>query len=219
MSLIQLPPPAEAGLYHVLYIDSPWPERGGGKIRRGANRHYDLLTVRKIIEMFRVFGTWGAPDCHLYAWATNNYLPAAFECVKAAGFRYVTLVTWIKEGRKGLGQYYRGRTEHCLFAVRGHLPYRIRPDGKRAQGETVFYEPCDDAIELPEPADLPEAFEAPRPRVDGKAKHSKKPAQMREYVELVSGTDANLEIFARDAAPGWECWGDEAPAQGDAVHA
>jgi N6-adenosine-specific RNA methylase IME4 len=202
--------PARAGLYHVLYIDSPWPEQGGGKVKRGADRHFGLMKVRDIVAMHRTFGEWAAPDAHLYAWATNNYLPAAFETISAAGFRFVTAVTWVKD-TMGIGQYYRGRTEHCLFAVRGRMPYRVRVDGKRAQGETVLYAPALDDQELLEPADLPSAFESPRPRVGGKVKHSKKPEQMRQFIELVSGTHANLEIFARDAASGWDSWGLEAP--------
>jgi len=27
-------------------LDPPWPERGGGKIKRGADRHYDVITKR-----------------------------------------------------------------------------------------------------------------------------------------------------------------------------
>lgn len=70
--------------------------------------------------------------CHLYLWATNNYLPAAFECIKAWGFEYITTITWMKD-KVGLGQYYRGITEHCLFATtKKRLPYKIDGD-KRGQ--------------------------------------------------------------------------------------
>ena len=130
--------PNQCGRYATLYADPPWPERGGGKIKRGADRHYALMSVADISAM--PFGEWAAWNAHLYLWVTNNYLPAGLECVKAWGFRYVTMVTWVKD-RAGLGQYYRGRTEHCLFAVRGRLPYKTHNDGKRAQGETVIYEP------------------------------------------------------------------------------
>ncbi len=165
------------------------------------------MTVPEIVALFATFGTWAAADAHLYTWATNNYLPAAFECIRAAGFRFVTAVTWVKD-KAGLGQYYRGKTEHCLFAVRGRLPYRIKADGKRAQGETVIYEPEPAAAELPEPADLPSAFEAPRQQ------HSVKPAQMRRFVECVS-PGPYLEMFARRPAEGWDVWGNEI-AQGRA---
>lgn len=209
--------PPQAGHYQVLYVDNPWPENGGGKIKRGADKHYHTMKLREIVALNAQFGTWAADDAHMYTWATNNYLPAAFDCIKAAGFRYVTCCTWVKD-RPGLGQYFRGKTEHCLFAVRGRMVYRIAPSGKRAQGETVFYsplfdhctnEPIDDDDPVP-PADLPEAFEAPHPKADGKIIHSRKPAKMRAYIELISGPVPRLECFARIVAPGWDAWGREA---------
>ena len=184
--------PKQWGRYATLYADPPWPERGGGKIKRGADRHYALMSVKDIAAL--PFGAWAAHDAHLYLWVTNNYLEAGLECVKAWGFRYVTTITWVK-GRSGLGQYYRGRTEHCLFAVRGHIPYRhVRETEKRAQGQTVIYE---------QPA-MPAAFEADRQA------HSVKPQQMREFIERVSW-GPYLDLFARRAAPGWDVWGNEAP--------
>ena len=185
--------PAQAGSYRTLYADPPWPERGGGKIKRGADRHYALMPVAEILAM--PFGEWAAPDAHLYLWVTNNYLPAGIECVKAWGFRYITAVTWVKD-RQGLGQYYRGMTEHCLFAVRGSLGYQVREDGKRVQGTTGIYEP----------ENLPSAIEAPRQQ------HSVKPERMRGYIERVS-PGPRLELFARRASPGWDTWGNQAPKE------
>lgn len=59
---MQLPFPDD--LFNTIYADSPWPEYGGGKIRRGANRHYQLLSVEEIktLEVKRVAGT----NCHFY---------------------------------------------------------------------------------------------------------------------------------------------------------
>src|SRR3990167_8930292 len=109
----RVPLPPRPGEYRVLYADPPWPERGGGKIKRGADRHYGLMTVDEILAL--PFGEWAAPDAHIYCWTTNNYLVAGLAAIKAWGFRYVTCVTWVKN-KAGLGQYYRGRTEQCLFA-------------------------------------------------------------------------------------------------------
>lgn len=165
--------------YRTLYIDPPWPERGGGKIRRGANRHYDLMTVREI-KALPVASLADPEGCHLYLWTTNNYLPSALECLTAWGFEYVTCITWLKD-RMGLGQYFRGLTEHCLFATKKRrLPYRLTGDGKRCQGVTGFQEK--------------------------KTVHSAKPARMREMIERVSYAP-RLELFAREEFPGLDCWG------------
>jgi N6-adenosine-specific RNA methylase IME4 len=203
----RVPTPPRAGQYAVLYPDFPWPENGGGKIKRGADKHYPTMKMADIFDLARAAGEWAAPNAHLYAWATNNYLPQAFEVVACMGFRYVTLSTWVKD-RPGLGQYFRGLTEHCIFAVRGRLPYLTRADGKRAQGLTGFYEPeIDDEF----PLHLPEAFEAPVPKANGKRIHSRKPQKMREYIEQISGDVPRLEMFARIATPGFDLWGNEAP--------
>lgn len=165
--------------YHTIYADPPWMERGGGKVKRGADRHYPLLTTDEI-KSFPVRSLADPAGCHLYLWATNNHLPDALEVMGAWGFRYVTMVTWMKD-RVGLGQYYRGLTEHCLFGVMGKLPYKVR-DGKRIQGVTGFYAP--------------------------KGEHSAKPDGMRKMIVKVSYAP-RIELFARKCAFGWDCWGDE----------
>lgn len=193
--------PPKAGAYGTVYVDSPWPEQGGGKIKRGADRHYKLMKLEDIYEL--PIGSWAAPDAHLYSWVTNNYLEAGLLAIRAWGFRYVTTVSWFKD-RIGLGQYYRGRTEHCLFAVRGRLPYRTKSDGKRAQGETGFeaLEFSDSEIPgTPEP-DL-SSFKATR------VEHSRKPEEMRTMIARVS-PGPYLEVFARRPVVGWDTWGNEA---------
>lgn len=176
-----LDPPGLAGSYRTIYADPPWLERGGGRIKRGADRHYSLMSTREICAV--PVDSWAAPDAHLYLWVTNNFLHDGLRVMADWQFRYVTLITWMKD-RVGLGQYFRGITEHCLFGVRGHLPYRLTDDGRRLQGLTGF-------------------FEAPRSR------HSGKPAQMRRMIERVSASP-RLELFAREAAIGWTSWGNEA---------
>lgn len=164
--------------YLTIYADPPWSEQGGGKIKRGADRHYPLMKTRDIIAL-PVSGV-AAPNAHLYLWATNNFLPDAFEVMEAWGFTYKTTITWAKD-RFGLGQYFRGQTEHCLFGVRGMLPYKVIDD-KRAQGRTLL-----------------------TARVRG---HSAKPHEMRSMIERVS-YGPRLELFARERSRGWDVWGNQ----------
>jgi N6-adenosine-specific RNA methylase IME4 len=70
----------------------------------------------------------------------------------------------------GLGQYFRGIDEICLFGVKGKLPYKII-DGKRQQGKTVIIAP--------------------------RQKHSQKPIKMYEMIEKVS-YEPYLELFSRN---------------------
>lgn len=83
----------------------------------------------------------------------------------------------------GLGQYYRGLTEHCLFCrTKKILPYKIDENGKRCQGVSGF--------------------------MAAKEEHSKKPEIMRQMIEKVS-YEPRIELFARDYHDGWDVWGNE----------
>ncbi len=164
--------------YTTIYADPPWPEYGGGQIKRGADRHYPLMSIKEIKAM--PIQDITKDNAHLYLWVTNNYLPAGLEVMQAWGFRYVTTITWAKD-RIGLGQYFRGMTEHCLFGVKGKLPYK-KLDGKRQQGRTLLV--------------------APRER------HSQKPVEMYDMIERVS-YGPYMELFARNKRAGWDSWGNE----------
>lgn len=166
--------------YKTIYADPPWMEVGGGKIRRGADKHYPLMKTNEIASL--PIGNLAHEDgCHLYLWTTNNFLPDALSVIRAWGFEYITTITWMKE-KMGLGQYYRGLTEHCLFATtKQRLPYKLL-DGKRQQGVTGFVEP--------------------------KGAHSEKPQKMRNMIEVVSYAPM-IELFARQEFNGWDSWGNE----------
>jgi N6-adenosine-specific RNA methylase IME4 len=166
--------------FRTIYADPPWLERGGGRIRRGADRHYPLMTTNEILAL--PIADLAAENAHCFVWATNNHLPDGFRVLDAWGFSFCTMITWVKDGRLGLGQYFRGLTEHCLFGVRGRLPYRM--DGnRRLQGVTAIIA---------------------RP-----TRHSAKPEEMRRMIEAVS-YPPYLELFARRPEAAWTYWGNEA---------
>ena len=155
-------------------------ERGGGKIKRGADRHYPLLLKHEIIEEMLTSGVW-APNrngCHLYLWITNNHVRDGEFVMEALGFRQITMLTWGKD-RIGLGQYWRGQTEHVLFGVMGKLPALNKTESTLI-GKGVI------------------------PR----KKHSEKPEDFYKTVELVS-PGPSLEMFARKQRKGWTVWGNE----------
>lgn len=117
----------------------------------------------------------------MYLWTTNNFLEDALKTIHAWGFEYVTAITWMKD-RMGLGQYFRGLTEHCLFAsTSNRLPYKV-VSGQRRQGVTGFCAP--------------------------KSIHSRKPEEMRKMIERVSFAP-RIELFAREKHEGWDCWGND----------
>ena len=44
--------------------------------------------------------------------------------------------------------------------------------------------------------------------------HSRKPDEVRDRIVELLGDLPRIELFAREAAPGWDCWGKEAPING-----
>ena len=167
--------------YKTILLDPPWNEQGGGKIKRGADKHYSLMKTKDIIILLKKeIEPKINNDAHLYLWVTNNFLKDGIEVMEALGFRYITTITWMKD-RIGLGQYFRGLTEHCLFGVRGKVPYKIM-NGKRQQGKTGF--------------------------IEKKREHSQKPDTMYQMIEKVS-YPPRFEVFARQKREGWDCWGNE----------
>ncbi len=66
-------------------------------------------------------------DAHLYLWTTNAFMDEAHDVAWMWGFDTKTILTYGKvqpDGRPSMktGYYFRGATEHVLFAVRGSLP-------------------------------------------------------------------------------------------------
>lgn len=176
--------------YQTILADPPWAERGAGKIKRGADRHYSILSTDDIIKL--PVRDIAYNNCHLYLWVTNNFLPDGLKVMNAWGFRYVTKIDWGKvknpsqfglfdfdfepeEAQRGLGQYFRGSSESCLFGVKGKLPYK-------GQGNTLI--------------------------LAERTKHSKKPKEIYEMIERVS-YPSYLELFARNKREGWDVWGNE----------
>ena len=166
-------------MYKTILIDPPWQHAAGGS--RGADKKYPLMKMEEILAL--PIQKLAHPDgAHLYLWTINNSMQDAFKCLEAWEFDYVTMITWMKSGKPGIGQYFRGITEHCLFATtKKKLPYKII-DSRRQQGVTGF--------------------------MAERREHSAKPEQMRMMIERVS-YPPYVELFARRLVNGWTVCGNE----------
>lgn len=63
--------------YKTIYLDPPWYEKGGGKIKRGADRHYQLMKTEDILKL-PIKKLADDNGCHLYLWVTNNFFTRRF---------------------------------------------------------------------------------------------------------------------------------------------
>jgi N6-adenosine-specific RNA methylase IME4 len=120
--------------FATIVIDPPWDwsDEGDQDQFGRARPDYGTMTIEQLERL--PVATLADDDCHLYLWITNRSLPKGFRLLEAWGFRYVTALTWVKPSF-GMGNYFRGQTEHVLFAVRGSQPL------KRRDASTVLHAP------------------------------------------------------------------------------
>ena len=147
---------AEVGArFATIVIDPPWDWGDEGDQDQLGRARPDYATMTKDQLLDLPLPDLADDDCHLYMWITNRSLPKGFELMKRWGFRYVTAITWAKPSF-GMGNYFRGQTEHVLFGVKGSQPLKRK--------------------------DVGTLFNAPR----GPNGHSSKPAEFYDLVESCS---------------------------------
>lgn len=137
--------------YRTIVIDPPWAydtkSPMAGSVDAAAERQYDVMSLDAIAAL--PIRSMADKSAHLYLWTTNPFLFESRWLAECWGFRYVTMLTWHKLGAPGMGYYFRGDTEHALFAVRGDAP--IAPDirvsnhfaaakGRHSEKPDRFYE-------------------------------------------------------------------------------
>ncbi len=127
--------------YRTIVADPPWDYSGGGPkaYQIGGNydgtisplcgpsssQRYGAMSMEELLLLRPPAST----DAHLYLWTTNAFIVEAHDVARAWGFKVKTICTWVKthqDDRERVsmktGYYFRGATEHFLFAVRGSLP-------------------------------------------------------------------------------------------------
>jgi N6-adenosine-specific RNA methylase IME4 len=119
---------AVTGVFSTIVIDPPWDWGDEGDVNQlgRAKPDYATLSFEELKKL--PVGKLSDDDCHLYLWITNRSLPKGFELIEKWGFRYVTCITWCKPSF-GMGNYFRGSTEHILFAVKGSLSLKRKNAG------------------------------------------------------------------------------------------
>lgn len=107
--------------YQTIMADPPWDiQQKGGIHSRGAQRHYNLMTLNEI-KSLPVADLANPESSHCWLWVTNATLRYGFDVMEAWGFTPRSTLTWIKP-RFTLGNYLRNATEHLLFGTRGKAP-------------------------------------------------------------------------------------------------
>lgn len=135
--------------YSTIVADPPWrydsdTERDGivrsavitrsvkrdGSLARGVrDGSYGRMGADEVAAM--PVGDLVGKDAHLYLWVTNAFMVEGHDICRAWGFQPKTVLTWVKTHADNparvsmkTGYYFRGATEHVVFAVRGSLALR-----------------------------------------------------------------------------------------------
>lgn len=172
-----------ARYYRCIVADPPWKtESGGGRIKRGADRHYKLCPTAEILSIMVSAPVWrpASTGCHLWLWSTSAAMKEAQWLLDALGFTYVLTAVWVKEGPFGLGKYMRHGEEYLLLG---------------RMGKTMV--PAEDSRPYA-------VVSAPR------RGHSVKPDEAYDGIAMAS-PGPRLEMFARRQRLGWDCWGEQLP--------
>lgn len=172
--------------YDVIYADPPWRfnvwsrETGLG---RSADKHYPTMQKQDIEEL--PVNNIAKDNSVLFMWATFPCLEQALELIKKWGYTYKTCAfTWIKKNKKSgsdfIGMGYYTRANAEVCLLASKGKSLKRVNRSVRQ---VIQSPIEE--------------------------HSKKPAEIRTRIEELFGDVARIELFARQHAEGWDCWGNE----------
>jgi len=185
--------------YRCISADPPWNEAGGGKCKRGADRHYPLMKKpEQIRDAMLGCESWRpAEDSHLYLWVTNNFLPVGLWLMAELGYTYKTNLCWAKMEKHGQTEPYGTQDGKPLYKMQNHGLGQYF----WSQHELLLFGTRGKAM-MPPTAGRPRTL-IPAPRTK---QHSEKPPEAYAAMEFVS-PGPRLEMFARDPRPGWDVWG------------
>ena len=170
--------------YNVIYADPPWSykvwsKKGAG---RSAESHYPTMSIEaiKALPVSRI----AAGDCALFLWITFPMLRGGWAVMDAWGFTFKTVAfVWVKQCRKSdnifTGMGYWTRANAEICLL------ATRGHPKRA------------------------ARDVKQVILSHVEEHSKKPDEARHRIEALMGDVPRIELFARQATPGWDVWGNE----------
>ncbi len=183
--------------FGAIYADPPWAFRtfSGATMtpHRSAEDHYPTMSLDDMMAL--PVADLAAKDCALFMWIVGSHLTESIELARAWGFTFKTdAFYWLKSRLWDAGAQ--------LDLLTGDLAEPRMGFGYWTRKQV---EPC-------------WLFTRGRPRrlmkgvrqviVEPRREHSRKPDITRARIEaLVAGP--YLEMFARQAAPGWSSWGNQ----------
>lgn len=168
--------------YGIIYADPAWHYNDRALAgNRGAACKYPVMSDEDIKRL--PIKDIAADDCALFLWITFPKLDIALDVINAWGFKYKTCAfTWIKTNKVNKNSLFWGMGNFTRSnAEICLLATRGKPKRVSASIHQVVMSPIN--------------------------KHSKKPDEVRNRIEQLMGDAKRVELFARQATPGWDAIG------------
>lgn len=172
--------------YSVIYADPPWRfnvrSRKTG-LKRSADSHYKTMTKAEIENL--PIPNITEKNAVLFLWVTYPCLEQGLELIKKWGFTYKTCgFSWVKLNKKSktpfVGMGYYTRANNEICL----LATKGKPLKRISRAvQQLVMTPIEE--------------------------HSKKPNEVRERIIKLFGDLPRIELFARQQAEDWDCWGNE----------
>lgn len=170
--------------YGAILADPPWAFRSWsgktGTPHRTANDHYQTAKTENLFDI--PVRDFAEKDCALFMWVVDSHLPDALVLADAWGFEFKTIAfTWVKMTKDGA----RPRIGMGYWTRKSSEVCLLFTRGKPKRISKA----------------VRQVIMTPR------REHSRKPDIYDRIEFLVGGP--YLELFARQAWPGWDSWGNE----------
>lgn len=169
--------------YNIIYADPPWQykDKKNNDPRLGGIT-YPTMKVTDICKL--PTNKLQCKDCILFLWVTMPMLKEGLQVIESWGFKYKTCAfTWVKKNPKNDG----------IYSGLGHwtngnaelclLATKGKPKRVAKNVKQIVLE--------------------------HRSRHSEKPKVVRDRIVELMGDLPRIELFARQHADGWDCWGNE----------
>ena len=181
------------GKYQLIYADPPWQYKDQAKAgHRGACHKYEVMDL-EAIKQLPIKQLADPMGCLLAMWHVPPMPQEALEVVVAWGFQLKTFkgFTWHKLTKHGKSHFGMG-------------------NWTRANTEDCLFATIGKPTRVN--ASVRQFIQAPI------GQHSEKPNEVREKLVQLLGDVPRIELFARQAFPGWDVWGNEVNSTIDIIN-
>jgi N6-adenosine-specific RNA methylase IME4 len=183
--------------YNIIYADPPWEVKRHGPIKnssplakkRQSPDYYEKRLKNPLPPLYSMMSieeikalpipSISATDSVLFMWTINRYLEYSWSIATSWGFIPSCVLTWVKKPREVLFGGAFAPNVEYILYAR-----KGKLKTQKRQNSRWFLQS----------------------RISN---HSEKPAFFRDLIVETFGDIPRIELFARQATPGWDVWGNE----------